>query len=168
MPKISIMLGFHCRKVIGSCKYFHFTKTVILMVFLAMELKINLGFSTSCKHCHSSPSSPRAELAVTASLSETDVNPSPTSNSNWPSILEHALLCLHLHRPFPRGLSLTVLIEKGSGLATGMGGTLGCPACFSCALLITKLRCIHCWKCRKLQNNNKNSKKQSWIPPLEC
>ena len=91
-------------------------------------------------------------------VSETDGNPSPTSNSNWWSILEHTLLCLHLHRPFPRGLSLTVLIEKGSGLATGMGGTLGCPTCFSCALLITKLRCIHCWKCRKLQNK-KNSKK---------
>lgn len=49
--KCSITLEFHCIEVIGSCKCFHFTKTVMLMVFTVMEL--NTVFSTSCKHCHS-------------------------------------------------------------------------------------------------------------------
>lgn len=107
--RCSMMLGFHCIEVIGSCKYFHFTKMV-----LVMELKINSGFLTSCKHCYSS----RADVAVKHCLSQSDGNPCPISNLNSLSIsstLCSAFVCTDF---FPRGLSLSVLPPKGVGFGS--------------------------------------------------
>lgn len=147
--RCSIMLGFHGIEVIGSGKYFLFTKAVLLMVFLVIELKIDLGFSASCKHCHSSSSSRRrADLAVRP-LSESDGNPGPISNLHSLSILGHLCSAFTCTDFFPRGFSPAVLIKKG----VRVGHRVGKDASYSCVLLITKLRCIHCWNFRKLQSN---------------
>lgn len=128
--RCSMMLGFHCIEVIGSCKYFHFTKMV-----LVMELKINSGFLTSCKHCYSS----RADVAVKHSLSQSDGNPCPISNLNSLSIFEHALLGLRLHWLLSEGfISVSANSKRSQVWITGMGEMLIYPARYSCVLLITK------------------------------
>ena len=96
--KCSITLRFHCIEVIGSGKHFHFTKIVILMMFIVME------FPTFCKHGRpcSPPVASRDDREVRVSLSKSDGSSNPVSNPNPPSILTHALLCLHLHWPLTR------------------------------------------------------------------
>lgn len=103
-----------------------------------------LGFSASCKHCH--PSSSSCHKAARAVQASVWVGWKPWSHfkpefAKRPPHLCSALTCSDF---FPRGLPRTVLIQKGVSVGHRLGKYAKISSLFSCALLITKLRCIHC------------------------
>lgn len=122
-----------------TLQIFSFHETVMLMVFIVMELKT--GLSTSCKHCHFRSPARSPVLALKwpqgmtwlVHLLESSGNSDHVSNLGSPlfspSIPEHALLCLSLHWPLPEGfISGSANSKRSQGQVIDMGGMLREPS----------------------------------------
>lgn len=142
-----IRLGFHRTQVIGSCKCFHFTKIVLWRVFLVVELKIDSGFSASCKHCHPLPPAAAGPLWQFRLLCESSGNPSPMSNLNSPGILcTSALPSPALTSSRGRGLPLAVLIQKGVRVSHRLGKDAKISSLFLLCSSDYKVKMYSLWK----------------------